>query len=119
MISALMELTLTGTASLLSICYAATDTEYSLSFSPPSGQPDISRSFSNEEVLEQFSRYKLPSDSSFVPRKMEIREQSVGRNNEDWRRLFLLGKDKVHYKIFKFGTANPSKEDRDHDVSMS
>ncbi|KAH9222829.1 anaphase-promoting complex, cyclosome, subunit 4-domain-containing protein [Leptodontidium sp. 2 PMI_412] len=108
-----------GTASLLSICYAATDTEYSLSFSPPSGQPDISRSFSNEEVLEQFSRYKLPSDSSFVPRKMEIREQSVGRNNEDWRRLFLLGKDKVHYKIFKFGTANPSKEDRDHDVSMS
>ncbi|KAG4436181.1 hypothetical protein IFR05_008341 [Cadophora sp. M221] len=108
-----------GTASLLSICYTATDTEYSLNYPPHSGHPDISKSFSNEEVLEQFLRYKLPSDSSFVPGKMEIREQPTGTSKEDWRRLFLLGKDKVHYKILKFRGANLSIEDRDQDVSMS
>ncbi|CZT51391.1 related to cyclosome/APC subunit Cut20/Apc4 [Rhynchosporium secalis] len=94
---------LEGTARLLSIYYNSTDMEHSLNYAPHSGNASMSESLSNKEVLERFSQYRIPGDGSFVPGKIEIREQDVGQSHEDARRLCLLSKNMVHYKIAKFG----------------
>ncbi|PVH86890.1 hypothetical protein DL98DRAFT_449113 [Cadophora sp. DSE1049] len=109
---------LEGTVKLLSICYTSTATACPLSYSPH-GHAMTPISFNNGDVLKRFSGYKLPGDSSFNPHKMEIREKSGSRGKEDLRRLFLLGKDRVHYKIVKFAAKDSSKGEQDQDVSMS
>ena len=47
---------------------------------------------------------------------MAVREQN---NNEDMRRLVLLGKDKLHYRILKLADSNSGRKRDDEDVSMS
>ncbi|KAH7418296.1 anaphase-promoting complex, cyclosome, subunit 4-domain-containing protein [Cadophora sp. MPI-SDFR-AT-0126] len=111
---------LEGTVSLLSICYTSTGTACPLSYSPHGQATALTPiSFNNGDVLKRFSEYKLPGDSSFNPHKMEIRGNSGSRGREDLRRLFLLGRDRVHYKIVKFAPKNSSKGELDEDVSMS
>ncbi|KAG4426231.1 hypothetical protein IFR04_000697 [Cadophora malorum] len=109
---------LEGIVSLLSLCYASTDTACPLSYTPH-GHATIPISLNNGDVLERFSRHKLPGDGSFKPHKMEVRGKAGSRGKEDLRRLFLLGKDRIHYKIVKFAARDPSKGDLDQDVSMS
>lgn len=91
--------------------------DYSMDYSPHN-RSIVPSTFSNDEVLSRFSRYKLPADGSFLPEKMEIRERSTRREKEDMRRLFLLGKDRVHYKIIKFGKLGVVAGEPDEDVSM-
>jgi len=112
------KLTGPGIVSLLSLCYASTDTACPLSYTPH-GHATIPISLNNGDVLERFSRHKLPGDGSFKPHKMEVRGKAGSRGKEDLRRLFLLGKDRIHYKIVKFAARDPSKGDLDQDVSMS
>lgn len=84
--------------------------------------PDIRAAvvlLSNKDVVTQFSYYRIPGDGSFTPGTMEVREQTKGRGHEDSRRLFILGKDKVHYKILRFEDLKSMKDDADVDVSMS
>jgi len=47
---------------------------------------------------------------------MAVREQN---NNEDMRRLVLLGKDKLHYRILKLADSNSGRKRADEDVPMS
>ncbi|KAK6585577.1 hypothetical protein PZA11_002304 [Diplocarpon coronariae] len=75
--------------------------------------------FSNDEVISYFSRHNFPGDGSFLPEIMEIREQSTSRQNGDTRRLLLLGKGRVHYKILKFGESGSVREVGNNDISMS
>ncbi len=92
--------------------------EYSLDYYPHT-QSIVPTVFSNDEVLSCFSRYKLPGDGSFLVEKMELRGRSPRQGKEDSRRLFLLGKDRVHYKILKWGDTGTIAEELGEDVSTS
>jgi hypothetical protein len=78
--------------------------------------------FADEEVTAIFSKYKISTDGSFVPEKMEIRDATSRkrRANEDTRRIVALGKDQFRYKVFKY-PAPPSHRasDENEDISMS
>lgn len=78
--------------------------------------------FADEEVIAIFSKYKISTDDSFVPEKMEIRDATSrkGRANEDARRIVVLGQDRLCYKVFKY-PAPPSHQasDENEDISMS
>lgn len=93
------------------------DGNFHLEFTPHVQSTPVS--LSNEEVISRFSRHKIPGDSSFLPEKMEIRDRSTGKQKDDPRRLFLLGKGRIHYKILKFAGSQPMKEQKDKDISMS
>jgi hypothetical protein len=70
----------------------------------------------NEEVLRRFSKEEAPDEGSFVAGSLAVREQN---NNDDMRRLVLLGKDKLHYRIFKLADLNSARMRADGDISMS
>jgi hypothetical protein len=70
----------------------------------------------NEEVLQRFSIGESQNEASFVAGSMAVREQN---NNEDMRRLVLLGKDKLHYRILKLADSNSGRKRADEDVPMS
>lgn len=62
----------------------------------------------NEEVLALFSKYAMPTEDSFEPEKIEIRESKSitklkGRDlKEDTRRIVVLGKGRLQYKVFRY-----------------
>jgi anaphase-promoting complex subunit 4 len=70
----------------------------------------------NEEVLQRFSKSESQNEGSFVAGSMAVRDQN---NNEDMRRLVLLGKDELHYRILKLADSNSGRKRADEDVSMS
>lgn len=74
--------------------------------------------FDNDEIFALFSKYAFPTEDSFVPEKMDIREsKSKGRRlNEDTRRIVFLGKNRLQYKVFKYPAHQPLS---DEDISMS
>lgn len=67
--------------------------------------------FEDEEILSIFSMYTILTGDSFVPEKMEIRDSKSKERtpNEDTRRLVFLGKDRLHYKVFKYPIQPPHK----------
>lgn len=72
----------------------------------------------NHQVLQLFSRYKISDGTSFVPEKLEIREKNPRKEEEDSRRILLLGKDKLHYRVLKFAHPDAGATE-DEDISMS
>ena len=70
----------------------------------------------NEEVLQRISKGERQNEGSFVVGSMAVREQN---NSEDMRRLVLLGKDKLHYRILKLADSNSGRKRADEDVPMS
>ena len=70
----------------------------------------------NEEVLQRFSKGENQIEGSFMAGSMAVREQN---NSEDMRRLVLLGKDKLHYRILKLADSNSGRKRADEDVPMS
>ncbi len=85
-----------------------------LNYTSHTGSPPI-LTFNNDEVVELFGTYGVPGDGTFVPTAMEVREGS----GEDARRLFLLGEDKLQYKVLKFAGLDSTKDGTDEDISMS
>jgi hypothetical protein len=95
-----------------------------LEYSPhdPSAESINPTIFADEEVLAHFLKYTISNEDSFVPERLEIREsKSKGRRpNDDTRRIVFLGKDRLHYKVFKYPAQQLHKiSDGDEDISMS
>ncbi|KUJ12694.1 uncharacterized protein LY89DRAFT_672835 [Mollisia scopiformis] len=120
------------TTSLLNIPYKSNLkgnlSNYALNYSPHSskGKGGPTPHFSNQEVLQQFCKYKLSTDQAFVPERLEIRASSDMRHNEggekqaDSRRIILLSKDRLHYRVLRLGKADALSEvAEDEDISMS
>jgi len=61
----------------------------------------------------------MPDAGAFVPEQLEIRGQS-NKNDGDSRRIVVLGKDRLHYKIFKFPGAGLTRGTAaaDEDIPM-
>lgn len=78
--------------------------------------------FSNKEVEQQFVKYKIPGEGSFLPERIEIRHQT-SRSRKDSIRIVVLGEDKMHYKVFKLPESASSRKekgnDSEDDISMS
>ncbi|KAG0651892.1 hypothetical protein D0Z07_1276 [Hyphodiscus hymeniophilus] len=76
--------------------------------------------YENKEVLALFSKYSIPTEDSFVPEKIEIRESKArgGRLNEDNRRIVVLGKDRLKYKVFGYPSYQAQKVPNE-DIPMS
>lgn len=74
--------------------------------------------FDSDEVLALFSKIVIPTEDSFVPEKMEIKEsKSKGGNlKEDTRRIVFLGKNRLQYKVFEYPGRQPHS---DEDIPMS
>lgn len=115
----------TDATSLLNITYkpdSKNDTNaYIMEYHPhtSTGRGLPISSFSDERVLQQFRRFNMFENPSFTPAKLEIRERNTG-GEEDSRRILLLSRDKLHYKVFKFAHADAlSGEADDEDISMS
>lgn len=103
-----------GSTYLLSIPYR---TENAANHSPskPKAAPKTT-AFNEDEVLEQFSKCRIPSDGSFTPHKLDVRERSNKGNKTETTRIVVLGQDKLHYKVFslpmqKHGMAGVLDED--------
>jgi len=110
-----------GDTRLLTIPYQnSTDGESCLPYSPysPKNKSQVPIEMSNDELLRQFSKYTIPCEKSFVPANLEIREQTGSGLKEDLRRIVVLSKDKLHYKVYRLQGSGP-KIDEDEDVSMS
>ena len=78
--------------------------------------------FAHDEVLGRFSRYTISTEESFVPERIEIRDSTSKRRraNEDPRRIVVLGKDRLRYKVLKYPTAVPHNiSEENGDISMS
>ena len=114
---------ITGTTRLLGLsCHhgvnEADPAHFQMKYSPHDpNKPTIPTAFINAEVVATLELYSIPKEGSFVPEKVEIRGQKSSRTTEDMRRLFLLGKDRLHYKVLKI-PANVQKR-TDEDTSMS
>ncbi|KAF7930951.1 hypothetical protein BELL_0049g00140 [Botrytis elliptica] len=74
--------------------------------------------FSNEEVIDRFLQSEFAVDESFIPEYIMIRPQIGSKNNDERKRLVILAKDRLHYKVFKW-TGAPSEGNIDEDVPMS
>ena len=76
--------------------------EQGLTYSPHTPNPNLSSIFvlDNEEIMERYSTYRIPVEEGFVPEKIEIREGKHTKPNRETRRIVILGKDRLHYKIF-------------------
>ena len=76
--------------------------------------------FSNEDVISRFSEFKMPDAGAFIPERLEIRGQS-SKNDKDSRRITVLGKDRLHYKVFKMPGADCTRRtaEADEDIPMS
>ena len=115
--------------SLLSIPYRSTNgstatDEYCLEYSPhdPTVEHIKPTMFANEQVNAIFSKYTISTDDSFVPERLEVRVSRSGnrRADEDTRRVIVLGKDHLHYKVFKYPAPPLYKvSDENEDISMS
>jgi len=79
------------------------------------GGPYSPAVFSNEDVKARLSKYQIHNQGSFIPERMEYRERSARRGENDARRLVLLRDDKLHYKVFKFAAV----AETDSDAQMS
>lgn len=89
-----------------------------MKFSPHDpNEPPTPTAFNNAEVAANLETYSIPKEGSFVPAKVEIRGHKGRGSYEDTRRLFVLGENRLHYKILKF----PAHVQRrtDEDTSMS
>lgn len=61
----------------------------------------------------------MPGTGAFVPERLEIRRQS-SKSDKDSRRIAVLGKDRLHYKVFKFpGADSRQQAEADEDIPMS
>jgi hypothetical protein len=69
-------------------------------------------------VVANFLQSEFDGKSSFSPGKIAVRSQSGGRMNDDMKRLVILSKDKLQYKIFNW-TKTSLKKPGDEDISMS
>jgi len=118
----------TGTTHLLSITYRQSDkdgmgTEQGLQYSPhrsqavAKGQISPPKRISNTIVVDQLAKYYIPCEKSFIPARLEIREQSQNGSNEDMRRIVVMGEDKLHYKVFKLPGQRKNKADGDTQMS--
>ena len=73
----------------------------------------------DEEVLYNFSKYKFPSEGSFVPDKMEVRERNGQSSTDETKRIIILGHDRLHYKVFRLPISNYGMREVDEDIPMS
>ena len=98
----------------------SSDNESILRYSPysPKNKARQPVQIVNEELLQRFSKHNIPCENSFVPAKLEIREQSSSGYKGDMRRLVVLSEDKLHYKVYSI-PASASTKDRDVDIPMS
>jgi anaphase-promoting complex subunit 4 len=96
--------------------------DFCLEYSPhnPRTEPITPTVFNSDELLALFSKNTMSTEESFVPEKMEIRESKskVGKLNEDTRRIVILGKGRLKYKVFKYPAQQLHKVP-DEDISMS
>jgi anaphase-promoting complex subunit 4 len=112
-----------GTTSLLSIPYRGHHdgnlAKYAMSYSPltPTSHPKPTV-FNDKEVVERFSKYRIPSEESFVPEKMEIRERTGRAQNNETGRIVIVGRDRLHYKVFKLAVQDMEGA-ADGDIPMS
>ena len=74
---------------------------------------------SNEDVLGRFSKYKIPSEGVFIPQKMEVRTRDGIKAIQETRRLVVLGKGNLHYKVFRLPQPTHVENATDMDVLMS
>lgn len=116
----------TEVPSLLNIPYKQTQpkisSKYTLDYSPHSPRrKDIATPLmSDEEVLQQFCKYSLIDNISFVPERLQIRGEGSEGGKEDSRRILLLSENKLLYKVLGFSAATAlSGAPKDEDVSMS
>ncbi|RDL40755.1 WD40 repeat-like protein [Venustampulla echinocandica] len=117
---------------LLSIAYNTPNTvdtssirnypmEYLEHLHPTDHRPTL---FNNGDVRRKFSQHKFPKDGSFIPETLEIREESKGHGGTA-ERVVILGKDKLHYKVFclsgrtQMGIKRDDGTGDDEDISMS
>lgn len=115
-----------GVTALLSIPYQDSDSDSNtylvVKYTPysPKVRAVDATIISDEDILRTFAMQQFPSEGSFTPGVMEIRERSDKSSNEDMRRIVLLANDGLHYKVFQipsfteFGTGQ-----NDGDVAMS
>ncbi|TVY29164.1 Anaphase-promoting complex subunit [Lachnellula hyalina] len=75
---------------------------------------------SNDDVVSRFSRFELPGTSAFIPERLEIRRQS-NKDDKDSIRIAVLGKDRLHYKVFKIPGPDSTRRavEADEDIPMS
>ncbi|CAG8955064.1 hypothetical protein HYFRA_00007078 [Hymenoscyphus fraxineus] len=72
----------------------------------------------NEDVKERFGKCQIPTTGSFVPERMEVRSGSL-----EMRRIAVLGKDRIHYKVLGLemeekGKGNGKSKGSGGDVEM-
>ncbi|TVY83618.1 Coatomer subunit delta [Lachnellula suecica] len=75
---------------------------------------------SQENVVHRFSEFKIPDVGAIVPERLDIRGQSSKKGHNSTR-ILVLGKDRLHYKVFKLAAAHSPRgpADADEDTSMS
>jgi anaphase-promoting complex subunit 4 len=102
---------------LLSIPYRIADAAH---YSPSKAKAaPRTTTFNDDEVLEQFSKYRIPSDGSFTPHKLDVREQTDKGNKTETMRIVVLGQDRLRYKVFSLPMQNHGIAGVDEDVPMS
>ena len=95
---------------------------FSLKFAThqPAAESIVSTVFDNQKVLALFSKYIISTEDSFVPEKIEVRESKPtgGRLDKDTRRIVVVGKGRLKYKVLKYPAQRPHKT-FDEDIPMS
>ena len=90
---------------------------YTLYAQDQSPKPTV---FGNEELLEQFSGCTIDSEGSFVPESIEVQWQGGRKLNGRSKRIVILGKDRMQYKLFKLAVSPAAMQKAtDEDVSMT
>lgn len=115
-----------GVTGLLNISYQDSDphgntyivVKYT-SYSPKTRAIDATI-ISDENILRTLAIQQFPSEGSFTPGTMEIREVSDISSREDTRRIVLLATDGLHYKVFQMPSSTEfGSRQTDGDVAMS
>lgn len=114
-----------GVTYLLSVPYRSSESspgnDYQMEFYPhnsKSSPPDV-EIMDDEHVLELFLKHKIVSEESFVPEKMEVRESNGKNTNADSRRVVILSRDKLRYKVFKLPSLSKETNNLEEDIVMS
>lgn len=73
---------------------------------------------SNKDVVDRFLQNKLSDERPSAPGNMMIRPGIDSKINDDLKRLVILAKDRLRYKVFKWA-GGPTDKNGDEDIPMS
>ena len=85
---------------------------------PKSSPLDI-KIVDDEHVMDLYLKHRIPTEASFIPATMEIRGSNGRKDDAETRRILIMSRDRLHYKVFKMSSPDVRVKSPGEDIPVS